>query len=104
MPFLVQQRCLNHPEREAAARCPQCGRSFCRECVTEHQERFICAACLLRLTAAPAKKRRSWPRLLAPLLSAGFGLFLIWFYFYSIGRALLSIPSTFHQVIWNSSE
>ena len=36
MSNLIHQRCSNHPGREAAVRCPECGRFFCRECVTEH--------------------------------------------------------------------
>ena len=48
---LSLQRCRNHAEREAVARCPGCGHHFCRECVTEHDDRILCAACLRKLTA-----------------------------------------------------
>ena len=44
----LQQRCWNHEAREAACRCPACGRSYCRECVSEHEGRLLCAACLSR--------------------------------------------------------
>ena len=43
---LSQQRCFNHTSREAVARCPECGRFFCRECITEHDDRVLCAVCL----------------------------------------------------------
>ena len=47
-------RCRRHPDRPAAARCPECGEAHCRECVVEHEGRILCAACLTRLTAASA--------------------------------------------------
>jgi hypothetical protein len=46
MTAVAHQRCLHHHEREAVARCPECGHYFCRECITEHDERVICASCL----------------------------------------------------------
>jgi len=54
-------RCRRHPERPAAARCPECGEPHCRECVVEHEGRILCAACLARLTAGD----------LQPAISAG---------------------------------
>lgn len=42
----LSHSCFNHPERPAAARCPLCGVAFCRECVSEHNGRFLCASCL----------------------------------------------------------
>ncbi|MBT8374528.1 MAG: rhomboid family protein, partial [Deltaproteobacteria bacterium] len=35
MKDLALQRCNNHGQREAVARCPKCRRYFCRECITE---------------------------------------------------------------------
>lgn len=83
---LVRQRCLHHPEREAASRCPQCQRFYCRECVTEHAGRLLCRDCLARGTGAGAA-RRSW---------AGFwwtaaalaGCCLIWITFYYFGATV----------------
>jgi len=46
MQDLTHQRCHHHQFREAAARCPECGRYFCRECITEHADRVLCASCL----------------------------------------------------------
>src|ERR1043166_5979979 len=64
MPTLLQQRCLNHSFREAVARCPECKRYFCRECVTEHDDRLICAACLKKLSRPAAARRVRWAGLL----------------------------------------
>jgi hypothetical protein len=47
---LARQQCFNHPGREAIVRCPSCHRDYCRECVTEHDDRYLCSACL-RLAA-----------------------------------------------------
>ena len=50
MAAVALQRCLHHGEREAIARCPECGSFFCRECITEHDERVLCASCLAKIT------------------------------------------------------
>jgi hypothetical protein len=57
MQNLLLQRCFNHGMREAAARCPECGRFYCRECITEHDDRVLCSACLKKLARAPLAKR-----------------------------------------------
>jgi len=93
---LVHQRCFNHASREAAARCPRCRRFFCRECVTEHEGRVICARCLRELTADDPRRRRLLPALGA-VAAAGLGMMALWVSLYCIGRMLLAIPSTFHQ-------
>ncbi len=108
--LLTRQRCTIHLEREAAARCPSCERFFCRECVTEHDGRLLCAACLRALFAAaqrPARARRSWRK---PLLAAArvavlaFSLFLSWFFFDLLGRKLVSLPDEFHlDSLWSPS-
>ncbi|HWG58630.1 MAG TPA: hypothetical protein VN661_06250 [Candidatus Acidoferrales bacterium] len=49
-------RCLFHPLREAAARCPHCGGTFCRECVTDEDDKLACPPCLRRMTRPPAPK------------------------------------------------
>jgi hypothetical protein len=93
---LRQQRCLNHPQREASARCPECGRFYCRECITEHDDRVLCAACLARLAPAENSRREWWgwlPRVALALL-AGLIVFLV---LLIIGNLLLSIPSQFHD-------
>src|SRR5436305_4462899 len=53
---LRHARCLFHPLREAAARCPHCGGTFCRECVTDEEGKLACPPCLRRLARQPASK------------------------------------------------
>jgi hypothetical protein len=91
-PGLAGRRCLNHPRREAAARCPECRHDFCRECVTDHGDRAICAACLAKLVETDSGRRKSaWARLLPGLSLLG-GLATAWFYFYLIAQFLLLFP------------
>ena len=52
---LRHARCLFHPLREAAARCPHCGGTFCRECVTDEDNKLACPPCLRRMIHPPAK-------------------------------------------------
>ena len=61
-------RCLFHPLREAAARCPHCGGTFCRECVTDEEGKLACPPCLRRLARPPAPKA-SLGRLMRDLLA-----------------------------------
>jgi len=53
---LRHARCLFHPLREAAARCPHCEGTFCRECVTDEEGKLACPPCLRRLTRPPAPR------------------------------------------------
>src|SRR5215470_1928087 len=53
---LRHARCLLHPLREAAARCPHCGGTFCRECVTDEEGQLACPPCLRRLVRPRAPK------------------------------------------------
>lgn len=97
---LHAHRCLHHAEREAAARCPACRQFFCRECVTEHEGRVLCSACLAKLTTPQDTGRSSFAWLLNPLL-AGLGLATAWIFFYALGTMLLWLPSTWHDgTIW----
>ena len=99
---LVHQRCLQHADREAAARCPECKRYFCRECVSEHDNRLLCAGCLRRLLA-PASPRTSRFDGILRLGMSVIGFALIWFFFFLIGRGLIAIPSSFHEGrIWKT--
>ncbi len=101
MPALSRQRCLFHARREAAARCPGCGRYFCRECVTEHRGRVVCAACLNGRAEGPGASRHLLRRLARPLQCA-VGILLVWFCFFYLGQALVSVPSRFHDgSIWS---
>lgn len=100
MPELLHQRCFNHALREAAARCPDCGHFFCRECITEHEDRVLCAACLRKRAPGPLTRRRGFVELLrgVGLLT---GLFTVWLFFYLSGRLLLKTPHSFHEgTVW----
>ena len=105
---LHQQRCFNHGVREAVARCPECGGFFCRECVTEHDDRVVCSVCLAKLARTPLVKRRAFVNLLRAAQCLA-GLVAAWFFFFFIGSLLLKIPSAFHegalwQVNWMDKE
>ena len=95
----LQQRCWNHERREAVCRCPECGRSFCRECVTEHEARLLCAACLLALSR-PAQRRTSGLRKLRPAAMAVGGVLLAFFIFYGAGETLILITARIEQGSW----
>jgi hypothetical protein len=70
--------------------------------VSEHENRVLCASCLLRILE---------PRAARPARFRGFGrlamsfaaLALAWFFFFLVGRSLLAIPSSFHDgTIWKT--
>ena len=95
--------CFHHPDRTASARCPECGRAYCRECVTEHAGRVICAVCLERHSAGP---RQPW-RLRAAMLGAqcACAFLLLWVVFYALGTWLLRLPSSVHAgLLWEKPE
>jgi hypothetical protein len=100
MPALSHQRCFNHATREAVARCPECRQHFCRECITEHDDRVICAACLKKLARVPLLKRPAF----AGLLRTGqcvMGLVVAWFFFHLVAEMLLKLPAEFHEgTLW----
>ena len=96
MQTLSHQRCFNHATREAAARCPECGRDYCRECVTEHDDRLICAACLRKTARVPLLQRRGFARTLQALRCV-LSVVMLWFVFYLIGEGLSSLPDKFHE-------
>jgi hypothetical protein len=97
---VAEQRCLRHSAREAAARCPHCRYFFCRECITEHEDRVLCADCLAKMLR-PSEKRGS---VLAQIASALFGLCGIataWLFFYFVGELLARAPVSLHEgTIW----
>ncbi len=99
---LAHQRCFNHAQREAVARCPECRQFFCRECITEHDDRVICAACLRKVARVPLFQRRGFAGVIR-LGQCAVGFFLVWIFFYMIGQWLISLPSSFHErTLWNS--
>ncbi len=112
---LTRQRCWNHAEREAAARCPSCARFFCRECVTEHAGRMVCAACLRtqfaagerRLRPGGGRAGRAWRAVAANAWRAaqvGAGIVTAWFFFHLVAGWLVSLPEQFHEgTFWKHS-
>jgi hypothetical protein len=91
MSALHQARCFNHAQREAVARCPGCRRFYCRECVTEHDDRLMCAQCLAAAAPPTAAPKRNW--WLATALTRGV-----------IGQTLLEAPSHFHEgTVWQEN-
>jgi hypothetical protein len=95
----LQQRCWNHELREAACRCPRCGRRFCRECVTEHDSRLLCAACL-RDTAREASARRGRLRRLASVGMALAGVVLAWAMVFGAAQGLIAIAERSERMSW----
>lgn len=103
MSALHHTRCFNHAAREAVARCPGCRRFYCRECVTEHDDRLMCATCLAGLSELNAKTDSRW-RGLIRVGQAVAGLAFIWLMFLLLGQALLQTPSQFHEgVTWREN-
>jgi hypothetical protein len=95
--------CLNHAGREAVAKCPGCGQFFCRECITEHDDRVLCSGCLRKLVRIDAPKGR-WGTFLARSLQMMAGFFVAWVMFYATARVLLSLPANFHDgTLWKTS-
>lgn len=101
MQGLAAARCRIHPDREAVACCPSCGKFFCRECVTEAAGRLVCAACLRAAAAAVSGRRHPRWEVLRLVTQTGLGLTLIWLLFYGAGRVLILLPSSFHEgTLW----
>lgn len=100
--ILAHQRCLNHIDREAVARCPECKKHFCRECISEHDDRVLCASCLRKLLEPKAAKP---PRFagIGRIAMSFVALAIAWFAFFVLGRSLLAIPASFHDgTVWKT--
>lgn len=97
---LAQARCFKHVSREAAARCPECGRFYCRECVTEHAGRVVCRSCLDSLLAEDVRTTPGWFKACAGWGLAVLGYLIVSYGFYLMGRMLLRIPSEFHSGVF----
>lgn len=101
MVALSEQRCRNHAQREAVARCPECRRFFCRECVVEHDDRMICTSCLRTLTARETPRRRHL-RAVWRFAQCAVSFVILWVAFLMLGRALLNIPTATHEsTLWS---
>ena len=95
----LEQRCWNHEAREAVCRCPRCARSFCRECVTEHESRLLCAACL-RLEAQAMAVRRRGLRRFARAGAALAGVILAWAIFFCAAESVIAITERSERISW----
>ena len=96
MSSLHKSRCFNHFDREAVARCPEYTQFYCRECITEHENRVLCSECLRLLNKPKTKKKRNFGAVFLPIGFATVFLFT-WICFYSLAEILLRIPSSFHD-------
>lgn len=100
---LSQQRCFNHSVREAVARCAECTQFYCRECITEHEDRVVCAACLRKVARLPFTQQSGF-RAVVRTAQLAAGVFLVWLFFFYLGQTLLSVPSAFHDgTVWKPS-
>jgi hypothetical protein len=100
---LAMQRCHFHVEREAVARCPECKRFFCRECITEHDDRLICASCLQKL-AVKKTGRAGRFAIVGEAFVCAAGILVAWFFFYCAGQLLLMTPTRFHEgSVWEKT-
>ncbi|MCP4640681.1 MAG: rhomboid family protein [bacterium] len=100
---IARQRCFNHVAREAVAQCPECSRFFCRECITDHEGRAVCASCLATIAADDAPRRKRLTGLLR-IVAVAANVVLLWVLFFMLGRGLLALPSSFHEdVLWRAS-
>ena len=108
MSQLSSSTCVVHVDRPASARCPDCRRFFCGECITEHDGRLSCATCLDQVFAKASSAdsaethprasvlRRASPHLVT-LIQGVLGLILCWAVYYSLARLLMAIPADFHD-------
>jgi hypothetical protein len=100
---VLYKRCANHYRREAVARCPECSRTFCRECVTEHDARILCASCLAKILTPVSKTKKRF-RHLSRGTAFAFGVLLVWYVFFLVGQILIAIPTKFHEgTVWQDS-
>ena len=88
---LRHARCLFHALREAAARCPHCGGTFCRECVTDEEGKLACPPCLRRMARPPAPKA-SLTRLFRQVLAGLTALAALMALFFALLRWRMNTP------------
>jgi hypothetical protein len=88
---LRHARCLFHPLREAAARCPHCRGTFCRECVTDEDDKLACPPCLRRMTR-PSAPKPSLARQFRQILAGSIALACLMTLFFSLLRWRVNRP------------
>lgn len=98
----LRRRCWNHHSREAVCRCPNCVRPFCRECVTEHEARLLCAECLQELSLVKVTPP-GFMRRLAPATLFLASLTFSWILFLALGTLLTELTAPTEQTpIWQA--
>ena len=97
---VLRKACANHPDRESVGRCPECTHTFCRECITDHEGRVICANCLAMLQTAATERSGVILAFVKGTLGTVVGLLLALAFFYGLGWGLLAIPDSFHKGTW----
>ncbi len=101
---LSNSRCFHHASREAAVCCPECRRFFCRECVSDFEERLLCDSCIRNFQEKKNNNSKSNKRFVS-LLGIISGLFICVFTFYCLGQILFAIPNKFHDgSAWHAQE
>lgn len=97
----IEHCCWNHGARESVCRCPDCGRCFCRECVTEHESRLLCAACLRKETQTVAGSRGGVRRFIAGGMAVA-GVILAWAIFFGAAEGLVTITERSERASWQN--
>jgi hypothetical protein len=92
----ASRRCRNHFERQAACRCPSCGFDFCRECVTEHDERLLCSRCVAQLETPSARPSRT--KSIQAIAQCVAGVTAAWLFFFLAGELTSMVVSPSHEV------
>jgi len=106
-PTALRRRCARHEEREAVGRCSVCAGGFCRECLTEHEDRLYCGPCFtLQVASVRRVASRSninwcfWRRITLTIGS----LVCLVAGAYALGRLLAAIPADFHDgKVWKKT-
>lgn len=93
---LAVHYCLRHPDRHAAARCMVCSHRFCRECVTEHSGRYMCADCLRKEVGKRERGKSGLLRATGQWSLAVLAVCVTWALFFEFASGLLDAADYFH--------
>jgi uncharacterized membrane protein YvbJ len=93
---LRERKCVNHASREAVARCPECKKDFCRECITEHNNKMLCTNCLHEKTKRKEAKKKKLEILFTIFLFC-LGMLISYYFFFGLASMLSEIPDQFHN-------
>lgn len=99
MESILKKRCYNHSEREAVGLCRECGSFYCRECITEHDDRLICSDCLKKTRRSVLTKNKYSGKFIFGLQCVT-GFFVSWIFFYYSGKMVIFISDLFAKEFW----